>query len=126
MQTHGLMIGTQRMESGDVFLSIKAIGTLTHADYEQINRIVENALAGINIPKINALFDMQELDGWELRAAWDDFRFGLKYGGEFHKIALLGHKKWQEYAAKFGQWFISGEIKFFEDKEQALSWLNAS
>jgi hypothetical protein len=36
----------------------------------------------------------------------------------------VGNKKWQEYCAKVGSWFISGEVKYFEDTQEALMWLN--
>ena len=39
------------------------------------------------------------------------------------KIAIFGNKKWQEYSAKVGSWFITGDIKYFEDADAALSWL---
>ena len=66
----------------------------------------------------------QNLEGWELRAAWDDFKLGLKQGSEFDKIAIFGNRQWQEYAAKIGSWFISGEVKYFEDSNKALAWLH--
>jgi hypothetical protein len=31
---------------------------------------------------------------------------------------------WQEYAAKIGTWFISGEVKYFDNCDDALGWLN--
>ena len=46
-------------------------------------------MAGVTGPKIQVLFDMTELQGWELRAAWDDFKIGLKHGGDFEKVAQL-------------------------------------
>lgn len=58
-----------------------------------------------------------------LRAAWDDFKLGLKHGNEFDKIAIYGNKKWQEYLSKIASWFISGDVKFFEDANEALEWL---
>jgi hypothetical protein len=27
-------------------------------------------------------------------------------------------------AAKIGSWFISGEMKYFEDEDDAIEWLN--
>ncbi|NOQ15806.1 MAG: STAS/SEC14 domain-containing protein, partial [Methyloprofundus sp.] len=103
----------------------KAVGKLTHADYEIINPMIDSALAGISAPRIKALVDGTELEGWELRAAWDDFQLGLKHGSEFDKIAIYGNKKWQEYTAKIGSWFISGDVKFFQDYDAALQWLQA-
>ena len=122
MMRHGLSIGIERI-GNDFFLSLKAVGKLTHADYEIINPMIDSALAGIKSPRIKVLFDGSELEGWELRAAWDDFKLGLKHGGEFDKIAIFGNKKWQEYSAKIGSWFISGDVKYFEDLDEALTWI---
>ncbi|RUM42218.1 MAG: hypothetical protein DSY80_07560 [Desulfocapsa sp.] len=69
--------------------------------------------------------DGTELDGWELRAAWDDFKIGLKHGNEFAKIAIYGNKRWQEMTVKGGAWFMTGEIQYFEAEEDALRWLTA-
>ena len=65
------------------------------------------------------------MEGWELRAAWDDFKIGLKHGNEFKRIAIYGNKNWQEITAKIGSWFISGEVKYFDDEGDALAWLSA-
>jgi hypothetical protein len=122
MTKHGLTIGIERINN-NFYLSFKAIGTLTHQDYEKITPMIDSALAGVKDAKINAFFDMSELDGWEIRAAWDDFKLGLKHGSEFNKVAILGNKDWQKWAAKIGSWFIAGEIKTFEQAEDALAWL---
>jgi len=123
-QTHGLSIGIERIES-HFFLKLKAVGTLTHKDYEIINPLVDAALNGVTQPEIDVLIDGTELEGWELRAAWDDFKFGLKHNNEFKKIAIYGNKNWQEITAKVGSWFISGEIKYFDDNEKAITWLKS-
>ena len=119
---HGLSIGIERVGS-DFFLSFKAIGKLTHADYEIINPFIDSALDGIKSPRISVFVDGSELEGWELRAAWDDLKLGLKHGGAFDKIAIFGNKKWQELLAKVGSWFISGEVKYFDDANEALKWI---
>ena len=119
---HGFSIGIERV-GNDFFLSLKATGKLTHKDYETITPMIDSALEGVKNPKIRALFDGTELEGWELRAAWDDFKLGLRHGSEFEKIAIYGNKNWQELAAKVGSWFISGEVKYFESYDEALAWL---
>lgn len=120
---HGLSIGIEKIDS-DIFLSLKAIGKLTHEDYETITPMIDSALAEVKQPKVKVLIDGTELEGWELRAAWDDFKLGLKHGSEFDKIAIYGNKNWQEITAKVGAWFISGEVKYFENCDDALAWLN--
>ncbi len=119
---HGLSIGIERI-GNNFFLSLKAVGKLTHADYEIITPMIDSALAQVKTPKVDVLIDGTELEGWELRAAWDDFKLGLKHNNEFNKIAIYGNKNWQEIAAKVGSWFISGEIKYFENLADAANWL---
>jgi len=51
-------------------------------------------------PQVKVFLDASELQGWEFRAAWADFKLGLKYGNAFVRIAIFGSRKWQEVAAK--------------------------
>lgn len=121
---HGLSIGIERIDD-EFFLSLKAIGKLTHEDYETITPMIDSALAAVEHPKVRALVDGTELEGWELRAMWDDLKLGLKHGNEFERIALYGNRGWQEWGSKIAGWFIAGEIEYFEDRDKALEWLLA-
>lgn len=94
---HGLSIGIEKMGS-HFFLSLKATGKLTHEDYEIITPMIDSALAEVKEPVVDVFIDGSELEGWELRAAWDDLKLGLKHGRDFNKIAIYGNKKWQEVA----------------------------
>ena len=120
---HGLSVGIARTGS-NFFLDLKAAGKLTHEDYEIINPLVDSAMEAIKDAKVKVLFDASELEGWELRAAWDDFKFGLKHGNEFEKIAIYGNQSWLEKTAKIASWFISGEVRYFENLGDAFDWLN--
>lgn len=121
-ERHGLSIGLERIED-DCFMSLKVVGKLTHADYARITPMIDSALAGVTEPRVRVFFDATEFDGWELRAAWDDFRLGLKHGNQFSRIAVVGHGRWQELMSRIGGWFISGDMRFFEDSDAALAWL---
>ena len=120
---HGLSIGIERRDS-DVFLALKAVGKLTHEDYRIITPMIDSALAEVREPKVKVLIDGTEFEGWELRAAWDDLRLGLKHNNDFHRIAIYGNRRWQEIAARVGAWFASGEVKYFDEEEDALDWLS--
>ena len=122
MKKHGVTINVERIGE-DIFLILKAYGTLTHGDYEIITPTIDEALDGVQGEHVRALFDMEQFEGWELRAAWDDMKIGLKHGNQFKKIALYGHKKWQEIAAKIGALFTSGEVQYFENYEKAMEWV---
>lgn len=124
IKKHGLSIGIERIEN-EIFLSLKAVGKLSHHDYETITPMIDAALAEVKHPKVKALIDGTELEGWEPRAVWDDFQIGLKHGNEFEKIAIYGNKDWQKFISKVGGWFISGEVKYFEDLESAYFWIRS-
>ena len=124
IKRHGLSIGIES-NGNEFYLSFKAIGKLTHEDYKVITPMIDAALEGVSQPQIKALIDMTEMEGWELRAGWDDLKLGLKHGNQFEKVAMFGNKAWQEWAAKIGGWFISGETRFFENFEDAFEWLDA-
>lgn len=124
---HGLSVGIERV-GDEFFMSFKVMGTLTHSDYEAMTPMIDAALAGVQGAHVKALVDATELQGWELRAAWDDLKLGLKHGAEFERIALVSDSRWLEVAAKVGAWFMTGELKVFTTQdagvEGALEWLN--
>ena len=118
----GLSIGTSRIND-QVVIELGVVGKLSHDDYQLIVPMVEAALAEVKEPKIKVLRDAREFEGWELRAAWGDFKLGLKHRNEFSKIAIVGNKPWEKYATKVAGWFTSGEAQYFEDMPAAVSWL---
>jgi len=124
MKSHGISVGLHRYE-GEFFIVLKAFGVLTLDDYKVLTPMLESFLAQSDAPNIRMLFDAREFEGWELHAAWDDFKIGLKHGSQFERIALLGSKAWQKWASKIGSWFISGEMRYFESESEAIAWLKS-
>jgi hypothetical protein len=120
--SHGISIGMEKREN-HFFVSVKAVGTLTHEDYQYMKPMLEGALEKLHSKKVNVLVDISEFNGWELRAAWDDFQIGRKYSSEFNKIALWGKPGWGQWAAKIARWFVSGDAEFFDDLDTAMIWL---
>jgi hypothetical protein len=125
VKRHGLSIGIERMNQ-HFFMTMTAVGQLTHEDYQMITPMIDAALSGVPDAKIKMLIDGTKMEGWQARAAWDDFKLGLKHGKEFEKVAIYGNKNWQQIAAKMGQWFISGEIQYFNQCDDALQWLDVN
>lgn len=120
--THGIKIGLERIND-TFFLKIAPKGKLTHDDYQILTPMLDNALSGIAHPSINVLLDGRKLEGWEARAAWDDFKLGVKHGKKFDKVAIVGNRHWQENAAKVANWFVAGEVQFFDGMGEAHAWL---
>ena len=68
-------------------------------------------------------------DGTRLDIEWEKvkviYQLGLKHGNEFVRVAIHGNKRWQEIAARVGSWFVSGEVRYFDRRDDALAWLMA-
>ncbi|WP_444928848.1 STAS/SEC14 domain-containing protein [Microbulbifer sp. SSSA002] len=122
VRSHGISIGLER-KSDYIFLTLKARGKLTHGDYETMVPILRAAIEKVEQPKINVFMDARELEGWEPRAAWDDFKLGMEYGRAFNRIAVLSDKRWIKVAGKVGGWFIGGEFRTFTSEAEAMAWL---
>lgn len=120
---HGFTIGMERFNNQFV-LTFKVSRKLTHDDYKKITPLIDSSLEGVKDPKINVLADIEKLEGLELRAAWDDLKIRLKYGSSFNKIAILGKQSWIKYGSKVSEWFINGEIKQFDDINDAITWIS--
>ena len=119
---HGISIGINQLN--EVFyIRLDLKGKLTHEDYKIMIPLIEEAIKNTPHPKIKILVNALHLTGWEMQAAWDDLKFGLKHNKEFEKIAYVGNKTWEEYGIKLSNWFTSGELKYFEDESEAKRWL---
>ncbi|MFV8462968.1 STAS/SEC14 domain-containing protein [Vibrio campbellii] len=122
IERHGISVGIERV-SGETIIVFKAKGKLTHDDYQAMIPILKTTIKEIDSSALKMMVDITTLTGWELRAAWDDFKLGLELNSKIDKIAICGDKSWQELASKVGSWFVSGEIKSFEAHDSAIEWL---
>lgn len=120
---HGLFIGIEQTGNADFFLSIKAIGTLTHQDYQVMVPLLEAAIAGVVQPDLYALVDVTELEGWQAEALWDDLKLGVAHGRDFKKIAVVGRDGWQYWMTKVADWFTPINIEHFYQRQDAVAWL---
>ncbi|MGW8256255.1 MAG: STAS/SEC14 domain-containing protein [Thermoguttaceae bacterium] len=104
----------------------KANSKLTDEDYKTV-LIPELEKILSEHGKARLLLDMgDDFHGWELSAAWDDFRFGMAHRKDFEKMGVVGGPRWVEWSMKIGSLLISGEIKCFpaNEREAAYAWID--
>lgn len=112
--------------NGGKVLEVRASGKLAHDDYErfvpEFDRLVKQH------GKIRLLFEMVDFHGWELRAAWDDLKLGVKHFGDIERIAMVGDKRWEEWMADFCRPFTRAEVRYFSSDaiDEARIWLAAA
>ncbi len=122
MPEHQLTMSIQQTDE-TFLMRMVAKGKLTHENYQQITPLIDQALESVEHPKVCFMIDAREMEGWELEAAWDDMKLGLKHGNKMKKIAIVGNKKWQALIAKMASWFIDGKAQYFENIQEAEDWV---
>ena len=95
-------------------------GKLHDEDYRAFVPVVEAAVAAEG--KLSLFARFENFHGWDLRAAWDDFKFGVKNYTSFERIALVGEQRWQEWMAAFCKPFTGAEVRYFDADDSAAAW----
>lgn len=122
IKEHGIGIAIKR-EKKRLFVELTMLGKLTHGDYQVFVPIIDKALREAKGLEADLIVDMTKFKGWEMAAAWDDLKFGVKHRNAFKKMAVVGDKKWEELSVKMMSYLSKGKMKFFKDREKALAWL---
>ena len=104
-------------------VTIHVTGKLVKEDYVYLVPEFDR-LVGLH-GKLRVLFEMTGLQGWELSAAWEDFKFGIHHFSDIERIALVGEKRWQTGMATFSKPFTKAEVRYFDhaDASAARNWL---
>ncbi len=95
-------------------------GKLHDEDYKQFVPTIETVLTAEG--KLRLFIQLEDFHGWDLHAAWDDFKFSLKHYSDFERIAMVGDRKWEEWMAGFCRPFTKAEVKYFERSEVYAAW----
>jgi hypothetical protein len=69
---------------------------------------------------------LENFEGWEKGADWNDLDFQLSHGNEIAKIAIVGEPRWEPDALAFaGAGFRRAPVKFFPASQiaEARAWL---
>jgi hypothetical protein len=76
--------------------------------------------------KPRLLVILENFEGWERGADWNDLDFLISHGGKISKIAVVAEPRWETLALAFaGAGVRRTPVKFFppNELEQARSWL---
>lgn len=99
-------------------------GILKRAEFAQVQISGAKVIDDGAQPRILAL--LEDFEGWEKGADWNDLDFMLSHGEAIAKIAIVGDAKWEAQALAFaGSGFRKAPVKFFpaEQETQARAWL---
>jgi len=69
---------------------------------------------------------LEDFEGWERTADWNDLDFYISHGRKISRIAIVAERRWEALALAFaGAGVRRTPVKFFppNELEQARSWL---
>ena len=101
-------------------VGFKVTGTLHDEDYQHFIPTVETILTAEG--KVRLFIQLEDFHGWDLHAAWDDFKFALKHYSDFERIAMVGDRKWEKWMASFCKPFTRAKVKYFDRSEVDAAW----
>lgn len=111
-------------EDGGKVITIHVSGKLEKSDYEHF--VPEFARLVGEHEKLRVMFDMSDFHGWEVSAAWEDFKFGVEHFSDIERLAMVGEKKWQQGMATFCKPFTRAAVRYFDHAAaaEARKWLS--
>jgi len=101
-------------------VAVTLSGKLHDDDYKRFVPLVDAAIAEAG--RIRLLARFEDFHGWDLHAAWDDFKFGVARYNAFERIAMVGDRSWQEWMARFCRPFTAAEVRYFDRTEADAAW----
>lgn len=110
-------------ESTDKLVSLVAFGEFTLADYKEFEEAV-NYRVHFGGP-VDLLFDLRQMAGFTLDVAWEEIKFSRQHAGDFRRIAVLTEDQWLTWSAWVSQFFVTAEVRVFDDEDEARAWLAA-
>jgi hypothetical protein len=107
-------------EPGGKVLAVHVSGKLEKADYEQMVPEIERLIRQHG--RLRLLFDMSDFHGWDVSAAWEDFKFGIGHYADIERLAMVGEKRWQHGMASFCKPFTKASVRYFDRADAAEAW----
>ncbi|MEO8343575.1 MAG: STAS/SEC14 domain-containing protein [Gallionella sp.] len=71
--------------------------------------------------KLRLLFDMTGFHGWEVSAAWEDFKFGVEHFADIERLVMVGETRWQHGMTTFCKPFTTATVRYFDRADAAAA-----
>ncbi|PYJ42777.1 MAG: STAS/SEC14 domain-containing protein [Verrucomicrobia bacterium] len=112
-----------RYQPNDVFV-LRISGTLKQSEFDAEQRAIAGKIETGSKPRLLAI--LENFEGWERGADWNDLDFMISHGGKISRIAIVAEPRWETLALAFaGAGVRRAPVKFFPsaELEQARNWL---
>lgn len=121
------MIETQGVEAGGI-IEFRLTGRVTSRDYEEtLIPALDTAIE--KYPRLRTLFVFDEgFEGYDLEAAWDDAKVGLRHWNVFERVAIVCDVGWIRQTIRAAGFMIGCPVHLFDvgQTDDARRWLRES
>ena len=110
-------------EPNDIFV-MRMSGTLKRSEFAAQQDAIAKKIDSGSKPRL--LVIVENFEGWERGADWNDIDFMISHGGEIARIAIVAEPQWEPHALAFaGAGVRKAPVKFFQPNELATAraWL---
>ena len=106
-------------ESSNVTV-LRASGILKRSEFATVQSSAARDIDAGAHPRILAI--LEDFEGWEKGADWNDLEFMFSHGNEIAKIAIVGDPRWEPDALAFaGAGFRRAPVQFFPTGQLAAA-----
>lgn len=97
--------------------------TLTAEDHEALAAHLRDKMEAHTTTR--ALFEIEDVDGWEPEETWEDLAFDVRLVQDLDKVAVIGDDPWEPLVDKIELLFPASLIQTYDDadREEGLEWL---
>lgn len=111
----------EQLQSGSPrIVAIRLHGRLHDEDYRAFVPILDAAVAREG--QVRLLAQFEDFHGWDLHAAWDDFKVGVRHYADFERVAVVGERRWEKWVAVVLKPFTRATVRYFDASGIAAAW----
>ncbi len=111
------------LEPNDIYV-LKINGVLKQTEFAASQQEFARKIDSGSKPRVLAI--VENFDGWERGADWNDLDFLVSHSGEIAKIAIVADPQWETQALAFaGAGVRKAPVRFFPSTEiaEARTWI---
>ncbi|QQE13758.1 STAS/SEC14 domain-containing protein [Planctomycetota bacterium] len=114
------MIDTVYRDEYPTVVGLVATDKLQATDYKHVIPVLDDIIQKHG--SLRAVVDINNYKGISLHAIFEELKFDTTHWSSFHRIALVGEKKWHEQMTKITNKLMHGQMRFFHTNEIDEAW----
>lgn len=116
---------TLHFDPADHVVDVHATGALTKQDYDSALPVLQTLME--HGRPWDFLVRIDDFQGWQPRAFWEEARFDMKHRSHFGRIAVVTDSTVLDWAGRISNLFFPREVRVFKAAQfrEADAWLRS-